>query len=203
MWFTAGAKSSASFTFKAEKTAANSVLIMAAEDYSGNTSLFGPGPRPGPEYLNYYTTALADAGISYDVYDVDAHARTAPDPLGVLSHYKSIIWYTADDLYVREPTQPGGTGNSKLMDDEVIAVRDYLNDGGAALVTGQQALVGAWLQLALQPAQGQTPAPVVQEQQLDGPEQRGQPGRADDELHHRLQRLRPVLPRRVDQRDRG
>ena len=157
VWFTAGAKKSASFTFKAEKTVANSVLIMAAEDYSGNTNIFGQGPRPGPEYLNYYTTALADAGISYDVYDVDAHARTAPDPLGVLSHYKSIIWYTADDLYVREPTQPGGTGNSKLMDDEVIAVRDYLNDGGAALVTGQQALVGAWLQLLYNPLQGQTP----------------------------------------------
>jgi len=151
VWFTAGAKSSAPFTFKAEKSVANKVLVMAAEDYSGNTSIFGAGPRPGPEYLSYYTTALADAGITYDVYDVDAHNRTAPDPLGVLSHYKGVIWYTADDLYVREPTQPGGTGNSRLMDDEVIAVRDYLNDGGSVLVTGQQALTGAWLQLLYNP----------------------------------------------------
>ena len=151
MWFTAGAKTSSSFTFTAEKSKSGDVLVMAAEDYTGNTDLLGAGPRPGPEYLSYYTTALQDAGISYDVYDVDAHSRTAPDPIGVLSHYKSVIWYTGDDLYVREPTQPGGTGNSKLMDDEVIAVRDYLNDGGTVLVTGQQALQGAWLQLLYNP----------------------------------------------------
>ena len=49
VWFTAGAKSSASFTFKAEKSTANSVLIMAAEDYSGNTNLLrarARGPAP-------------------------------------------------------------------------------------------------------------------------------------------------------------
>ena len=81
----------------------------------------------------------------------------------MLSHYKSVIWYTGDDLYVREPTQPGGTGNSKLMDDEVIAVRDYLNDGGTVLVTGQQALQGAWLQLLYNPL-GAPPTPVLQVQ---------------------------------------
>ena len=37
---------------------------MAAEDYTGNASVFGAGPRPGPEYLSYYTQALQDAGIS-------------------------------------------------------------------------------------------------------------------------------------------
>jgi hypothetical protein len=151
VWFAAGSHVSPSFTFKAEKSKAGDVLVMAAEDYSGNTSVFGQGPRPGPEFLSYYTQALQDAGVSFDVYDVDAHSRTAPDPLGVLSHYKSVIWYTGNDLYVREPTQPGGTGNSKLADDEVIAIRDYLNDGGTVLVTGQQALQGAWLQLLYNP----------------------------------------------------
>ena len=104
------------------------VLVMAAEDYTGPSNVLGQGPHPGPEFLSYYTTALADAGLSYDVYDVDAHSRTAPDPLGVLSHYKSVIWYTGNDLYVREPGQPGGTGNSKLMDDEVIAVTLHENE---------------------------------------------------------------------------
>ena len=37
------------------------------------------------------------------------------------------------------------------MDDEVIAIRDYINDGGTVLVTGQQALQGAWLQLLYNP----------------------------------------------------
>ena len=140
---------------------------MAAEDYSGNSSLTTAGPRPGPEYLSYYTTALQDAGISYDVYDVDAHSRTAPDPIGVLSHYKSVIWYTGDDLYVREPTQPGATGNSKLADDEVIAVRDYMNDGGTVLVTGQSALQGAWDQFLYNPL-GAPPNPFCKTNNSQG-----------------------------------
>ena len=41
---------------------------------------------------------------------MDANGRTAASALGVLSHYKAIIWETGEDLYVREPTQPGGTG---------------------------------------------------------------------------------------------
>jgi hypothetical protein len=168
VWFSAGSHRSSSFTFTAEKSVANDVLVMAAEDYSGNTDLLGQGPRPGPaEFVGYYTTALQDAGISYDVYDVDAHDRTAPDPLGVLGHYKAVIWYTGNDLYVREPTQPGGTGNSKLMDDEVIAVRDYLNEGGSALVTGQQALAGAWLQLLYNPL-GAPPNPFCKSNNSQG-----------------------------------
>jgi hypothetical protein len=167
VWFSAGAKSSSSFTFNAEKSKSGDVLVMAAEDYSGNTNLLGQGPHPGPEFLSYYTTALQDLNVSYDVYDVDAHSRTAPDPLGVLSHYKSVIWYTGNDLYVREPTQPGGTGNSKLADDEVIATRDYLNDGGTMLVTGQQALEGAWLQLLYNPL-GAPPNPFCKSNNTQG-----------------------------------
>ncbi|WP_053226018.1 M14 family metallopeptidase [Solirubrobacter soli] len=167
VWFSAGAKTSSSFTFNAEKSKSGDVLVMAAEDYSGNTNLLGQGPHPGPEFLSYYTTALQDLNVSYDVYDVDAHSRTAPDPLGVLSHYKSVIWYTGNDLYVREPTQPGGTGNSKLADDEVIATRDYLNDGGTMLVTGQQALEGAWLQLLYNPL-GAPPNPFCKSNNTQG-----------------------------------
>ena len=45
-------------------------------------------PRAGrPNYLAYYKDALDATGSSYDVYDVDAEGRTAPDALGVLSHY--------------------------------------------------------------------------------------------------------------------
>ena len=101
-------------------------------------------------------------------------SRTAPSPIGVLSHYKAVIWYTGDDLYVREPTQPGGTGNSKLMDDEVIAIRDYINDHGSVLVTGQQALRGPVAAVALQPAPGPVADDAVVQVQPDrGPGQRG------------------------------
>ena len=83
--------------------------------------------RRGPARSTSATTRRRwqDAGIAYDVYDVDAHSRTAPHPLGVLSHYKAVIWYTGDDLYVREPDQSAraapATRHSSMFDDEVIA----------------------------------------------------------------------------------
>ena len=144
VWFTAGRASSSSFTFSPVVTNAKDVLVMAAEDYSGPSSVTGAGPHEGPQYLDYYRDALQRNGLKADVYDVDGAGRVAPDYLGVLSHYKSVIWYTGDDLYVREPGEPGGTGNSKLMQDEVTNARDYLNDGGRLLVTGQNALQGGW-----------------------------------------------------------
>ena len=85
----------------------------------------------------------------------------------MLSHYKAVIWYTGDDLYVRSSTQPGGTGNSKLADDEVIAVRDYINDHGSVLITGQAALQGAWDSVPLQPARGPVADDAVVQVQPD------------------------------------
>ena len=152
VWFTAGTKRRRRSPSPPEVDKSGDVLVHGGRGLQRQHEPLRRAPRPGPEYLSYYTKALADAGISYDVYDVDAHGRTAPDPLGVLSHYKAVIWYTGDDLYVREPAQPGGTGNSKLDDDEVIAIRDYLNDGGTVLVTGQQRAAGRLAAVALQPA---------------------------------------------------
>ena len=43
-----------------------------------------------------------------DVYDVDANGREAPSVLGVLSHYKAVIWYTGDDVITREPGHGAG-----------------------------------------------------------------------------------------------
>ena len=94
--------------------------------------------------------------MPYDVYDVDAHARTAPDRLGLLSHYKAVVWYTGNDLFIREPGQVAGTGTSKLADDEIINVRAYLNEGGKVLYTGQNAAYGQLTGFAFNPA-GQPP----------------------------------------------
>jgi hypothetical protein len=154
VWFTGGGAETDPFTFSAVAKTPGKVLVLSAEDYSGNSSVTGAGPRPGPEYVGYYRDALTRLGMTYDVYDADAANRTAPDPLGVLSHYAAVIWYTGDDLYVREPGQPGGTGNSKLLSDEILAARDYLNDGGKLLVTGQNALQGAWDQFLYNPLGG-------------------------------------------------
>ena len=74
----------------------------------------------------------------------------------MLEHYKAVVWYTGDDQLVREPGQPGGTGTAKLLDDEVIATRDFMNEGGKLLVTGKFALYGAWNQYLYNPL-GPTP----------------------------------------------
>ena len=80
MWFDGGREESDSFTYDVVSDSGNDVLVLAAEDYTGAS----PGQPPGgPFYLSYYTNALTANGITFDVYDVDAQGRTAPDNLGV------------------------------------------------------------------------------------------------------------------------
>ncbi|HET7530570.1 MAG TPA: M14 family zinc carboxypeptidase, partial [Mycobacteriales bacterium] len=148
VWFTAGGKSSEPFTFTASPQGrGNQVLVLAAEDYSGMSPNAAPGA--GPSYLGTYLDALADAGIPADVYDIDAQGRNLADALGVLGHYRAVLWYTGLDDYVRDPGQTVGV--SKLFDDQMVAVRDYLNEGGKVLVTGQRALQGAWSEYSYNP----------------------------------------------------
>jgi Zinc carboxypeptidase/Immune inhibitor A peptidase M6 len=152
VWFSSGHGKSASFTYTAKNESKNKVLLMGAEDYTGPSILPGSTPYNGtPRYLATYQQALRVAGIGFDTYDVDAQSRTAPTNLGVLSHYKAVVWFTGDDLYVREPGQPGGTGNSKLLDDEIVNVRDFMNEGGKALISGRGALQGGWDQFLYNP----------------------------------------------------
>jgi hypothetical protein len=117
----------------------NRVLIMAAEDYSGiSTAPPGYPAGPRPFYLSYYGDALTANGIGYDVYDVDARGRVAPDFLGVLSHYDAVIWYTGNDAITREPYQSPGNA-SRLANDEQLEARAYLNEGGSLLYAGKYA----------------------------------------------------------------
>ena len=167
--FTARNARSEAFTYTVAQRDHADVLIMAAEDYKGPSSVAGNPPTPyaGPKYLGSYEAALDAAGIGYEVYDTDV-TRTAPHPLGVLSHYKAVIWYTGDDLYTRAPGQPGATGVAKLLDDEVLATRDYMNDGGNVLVTGQNALQGAWDQFLFNPLAPTPPNPYCKSNQTTG-----------------------------------
>jgi hypothetical protein len=168
VWFTAGRRHvSDPFTFTVKSNTHSRVLLMAAEDYTGRSADISADPYAGPLYLETFKQALGDAGIGYDVYDVDAENRTAPSALGVLSHYDAIVWYTGEDLYVREPGQPGGTGVSKLLDDEILNVRDYLNEGGHALINGKFALQGGWDQFLYNP-QGAPPNPYCATNQTTG-----------------------------------
>jgi hypothetical protein len=109
------------------------VLVLAAEDRTG---ISGLSTR---SYVEEHASALNAAGYSSDVYDVDANNRTAPHHLGVLSHYRAVIWETGDDVIPRVKGQPGGTA-AKLALELELAARDYMNEGGKLVVAGQYAL---------------------------------------------------------------
>jgi murein tripeptide amidase MpaA len=134
--FTGGGRTSNSFNYTVESDTDRRVLILAAEDYTGASPVFQN--NTAPSYLSFYEDALTANGVAFDVYDVDAHGRTAPDNLGVLSHYDAVIWYTGDDTVTRE--SGWGPGNaSRLAMQELLEVRDYINEGGRVLYTGQRA----------------------------------------------------------------
>jgi hypothetical protein len=136
VWFEGGGATSSSFTYRAAAESGNDVLVLAAEDYTGASPAYPAGS--GPRYLSYYTDALAANNIAYDVYDVDANNRRAPDALGVLSHYRAVVWYTGDDVVTREAGW--GPGNaSRLAMQELFEVRDFINEGGRVLYTGKYA----------------------------------------------------------------
>jgi Zinc carboxypeptidase len=133
-----GRERSEHVTFNVVEDADADVLIVAAEDRTGASTVPEYAATTAPNYLADYENALTAAGVSYDVYDVDAMFRTAPDHLGVLSHYDAVIWYTANDLVTREAGWSAGNA-SRLANDMMLEARAYLNWGGKLLYTGQWA----------------------------------------------------------------
>ena len=139
VWFTGGGATSDSFTYQVVTSSPQDVLVVAAEDYTGTSNVPTYASATETNYLSYYTDALEANGVSFDVYDVDARGRVAPDSAGVLGHYDAVVWYTGNDLLTREPGQPGGTGAATLANNEMLELRAYLNEGGRLLYTGRSA----------------------------------------------------------------
>ncbi|HZB03113.1 MAG TPA: M14 family zinc carboxypeptidase [Actinomycetota bacterium] len=140
-WFTAGGESTDPVSFDVVEDSDDAdVLILAAEDRTGASQFpnYASTSPSTPNYLSFYEDALAANGIDYDVYDVDAQGRVAPDHLGVLGHYDAVVWYRGNDIHVREPGWGGGNV-SRLAVDETLEIRQYMNEGGRVLYTGQWA----------------------------------------------------------------
>ena len=139
VWFEGGGETSDSFTYSAQVESDNRVLILVAEDYTGQS----PGaPHAGPEYLDYYQDALEANDVEADVYDVDSNGRRAADSLGILSHYDAVIWETGRDSFTR--TAGAYTTNqvndvSRLGMDGLLEAREYLNEGGRVMYAGELA----------------------------------------------------------------
>ncbi|HWH01179.1 MAG TPA: M14 family zinc carboxypeptidase [Pilimelia sp.] len=141
VWFTgtkprAGTVRSDRFTYRVHDDIGGDVLVLAVEDVTGLT----PAQQGGvAKYADEHAAAVAAAGYTSDVYDFDTHGRKAPHHLGVLSHYRAVVWETGDDIILRSPGQVPGTTARAALETE-LAVRDYLNEGGKLLVAGKYAL---------------------------------------------------------------
>ena len=135
VWFEGGGQTSDSFSYQMVSDSNRQMLVVAAEDYSGASPVQGV---TAPKYAQTFVDALAANGVPADVYDVDASTRTAPDALGVLSHYKGVIWYTGDDIVTRKAGWPGGNAD-RLALDEILEMRAFMDEGGRVAYSGKYA----------------------------------------------------------------
>ncbi|GAA0922375.1 M14 family metallopeptidase [Nonomuraea longicatena] len=161
VWFSSfDGKKSGDFTYQVAADIGGKVLVLAAEDVTGLSPAQGVTEA---KYADEYAASLTEAGYTSDVYDVDKAGRKAPHPLGVLSHYRAVVWETGDDIIPRSAGQVPGT-TSKLGVDTEMAVRDYLNEGGKLLHAGKYPSYagnanGSYYFQPDQPAQGECAVP--------------------------------------------
>ena len=133
------------------------VLVIAAEDYTGTSPNRTPGYDTAPRYLAAHVAALEAAGYEVETFDVDAPPENAdatpslkyPTALGVLSHFDAVLWYSGDDFIPQDASEPdprylstatAQSGSMQLASwahKTMIALRDYLNEGGKAIVAGR------------------------------------------------------------------
>lgn len=138
------------FTYTVERTTTSDVLLLVNEDYGGVNPT---QDATSPLYAETYVNALAQAGYSADVWDVTE--RGVPHDLAVLSHYDAVVWETGDNRLTADPEDEltdffgGAFGDLSVSETQqflTISVRDYLNEGGKLLQTGDW--VGYFGQLA-------------------------------------------------------
>ncbi|MEU4061034.1 M14 family zinc carboxypeptidase [Streptomyces wedmorensis] len=115
VWFTARtregrATASAPFTYKVAERPRGDVLVLADE-----------GGTTAARHTAAYVKAVADNGRSAAVWDVATQGT--PDALGILSHFRTVVWYTGAE-------RPSGAAQ--------LAVRAYLNEGGKLVNAGEK-----------------------------------------------------------------
>ncbi|MCK8679051.1 M14 family metallopeptidase [Streptomyces lichenis] len=117
VWFTGRTKkdgkrvSSVPFTYTIAERPRADTLVIADEE----------GSAPA-RHTAAYTAAVRANGGRAAVWDTAVQG--APHPLGVLSHFRTALWYTG----AGEPDGP-----------TALAVRDYLNEGGRLVNAGEHA----------------------------------------------------------------
>ncbi|MGW0663173.1 M14 family zinc carboxypeptidase [Streptodolium elevatio] len=151
VWYTAkkpgkGKVESEHFTYKVATGIEQGadVLVIANEDYKGVNPTYPPGTN-APKYANEYLDAVRAAGSKPALWDVDQQG--VPDALGVLGHFKAVVWYLGDNRLTQDAADEFvPVGSTQLVPDAQVAdrafqltmeVRDYLNEGGKLLYSGE------------------------------------------------------------------
>jgi hypothetical protein len=154
VWFTASGEQSEAFTYRVAPHRGAKVLVVVGGDHQRRIgALPTPAASPAPtEGLATVLTALEANGVEADTYDVEAFGHVAPDHLGVLGHYGTVVWTADEEPRTNSPAAvavplavPGPDPHpipesvSRLANEEMLAARDYLNEGGRLLYMGRNA----------------------------------------------------------------
>ena len=122
------------------------VLVIADEDRNGVNPTYPNPPGGGLQYGQLHLDAIRAAGYSADLWDTDTQG--VPHDLGVLSHYKAVVWYLGDNRITQDPedfltdTPFGPLPDVSVAEREqylTIAVRDFLNEGGKLINAAETA----------------------------------------------------------------
>jgi Zinc carboxypeptidase/Immune inhibitor A peptidase M6 len=132
------------FTYTLASDSGAEVLVIANEDYTGVNPTYPPSTN-APKYVDEYAAALDANGIAHDVWDVDAQG--VPHHLGVLGHYDALVWELGDNRLTQDPEDEitdtflfGPLPDLAVAERQqflTMSVRDYLNEGGKLLHTGE------------------------------------------------------------------
>ncbi|WP_406509126.1 M14 family zinc carboxypeptidase [Streptomyces sp. NBC_00212] len=116
VWFTGR-------TAAGKKTASTPFTYTVADRPKADTLVLADEGGTAPaKNAALYTKALADNGKKAAVWDVATQGT--PSALGVLSHFKNVVWYT---------------GSAQPAAATMFAVRDFVNEGGKLVNAGEQA----------------------------------------------------------------
>ena len=148
VWFSAkaahgGKRRSAAFTYRLAQDTRDQVVVVADEDYDGVNPTYSPR-RTSARYASTYVRALRRAGLKASVWDVSRQG--APHHLGVLSHFRGAVWYLGENRLTQDPEDEitetffGDLPDAAVAEREqdlTVAVRDFLNEGGKLVHTGE------------------------------------------------------------------
>ena len=131
------------FTYRVEQDG-GSVLVLANEDYEGVNPDY-PDSVTSPKYAQQYVDDLSASGISSAIWDVSRQG--VPHDLGVLSHFKAVLWELGDNRLTQDPEDEltdtfafGPLPDLAVAERQqylTMSVRDYLNAGGKLAYTGE------------------------------------------------------------------